>query len=82
MCFFRMVDGRGEMKHEKRNLPSQHTTFEVKGLEQRVEYQFWVTGFTRVGEGHSSRVVAQVPTSTGEKDVASGIIGNDRYCLS
>jgi len=64
--FFRMVDGRGEVKHEKRNLPSQHTTFEVKVLEQQAEYQFWVTAFTRVGEGQSSRVVAQVPTSRGE----------------
>ena len=70
------------MKHEKRNLLSQHTTFEVKGLEQRAEYQFWVTAFTRVGEGQSSRVVAQVPTSRGERDVASGIIGNNIYCLS
>ncbi|GFG32700.1 hypothetical protein Cfor_00545 [Coptotermes formosanus] len=61
--YTRMVDARGEVKHEKHNVPSQHTTFEFKGLEQRAEYQFWVTAFTRVGEGQSSRVVAQVPTS-------------------
>jgi hypothetical protein len=63
---FRMVDGRDELNHGKRNLPSQHTSFESKGLQQHVEYQFWVTASTRVGEGQSSRVVAQVPTVRGE----------------
>nr|CAD7591924.1 unnamed protein product [Timema genevievae] len=61
--YTRIVDGRDELNHAKRNLPSQHTSYESKGLQQHVEYQFWVTASTRVGEGHSSRVVAQVPTS-------------------
>ncbi|KAJ9598443.1 hypothetical protein L9F63_010887, partial [Diploptera punctata] len=61
--YTRMVDGRDELNHGKRNLPSQHTSFEAKGLQQHVEYQFWVTASTRVGEGQSSKVVAQVPTS-------------------
>ena len=60
-----MVDGRDELNHGKRNLPSQHTSFEAKGLQQHVEYQFWVTASTRIGEGQSSKVVAQVPTSRG-----------------
>ena len=64
-CVHRMVDGRDELNHGKRNLPSQHTSFEAKGLQQHVEYQFWVTASTRVGEGQSSKVVAQVPTSRG-----------------
>lgn len=64
---FRIVDGRDELNHGKRNLPSQHTSFESKGLQQHVEYQFWVTASTRVGEGQSSRVVAQVPTVRGER---------------
>lgn len=64
---FRMVDGRDELNHGKRNVASQHTSFESKGLKQHVEYQFWVTASTRVGEGQSSRVVAQVPTIRGER---------------
>lgn len=32
-------------------------------MQQHVEYQFWVTGNTRVGEGQSSKVAAQVPTN-------------------
>ncbi|XP_023703051.1 Down syndrome cell adhesion molecule-like protein Dscam2 isoform X3 [Cryptotermes secundus] len=60
--YTRMVDGRDELNHGKRNVASQHTSFESKGLKQHVEYQFWVTASTRVGEGQSSRVVAQVPT--------------------
>jgi len=35
----------------------------VTDLQQNVEYQFWVTSSTRVGEGQSSRVIAQVPTN-------------------
>ncbi|XP_046689098.1 Down syndrome cell adhesion molecule-like protein Dscam2, partial [Homalodisca vitripennis] len=58
-----VVDGREELNHGKRNLPSQHMSYEAKGLQPHVEYQFWVTASTRVGEGQSSRVVAQVPTS-------------------
>ncbi|XP_046679180.1 Down syndrome cell adhesion molecule-like protein Dscam2 isoform X2 [Homalodisca vitripennis] len=61
--YTRVVDGREELNHGKRNLPSQHMSYEAKGLQPHVEYQFWVTASTRVGEGQSSRVVAQVPTS-------------------
>ncbi|XP_068083857.1 cell adhesion molecule Dscam2 [Anabrus simplex] len=61
--YTRVVDGREELNHGKRNLPSQDTSYEAKGLQQHVEYQFWVTASTRVGEGQSSRVVAQVPSN-------------------
>ncbi|XP_076388384.1 Down syndrome cell adhesion molecule 2 isoform X4 [Megachile rotundata] len=61
--YTRVVDGREELNHGKRTLPATNTYFEATDLQQHVEYQFWVTGSTRVGEGQSSRVAAQVPTN-------------------
>ncbi|KAJ8866133.1 hypothetical protein PR048_033657 [Dryococelus australis] len=61
--YTRIVDGRDELNHAKLNLASQHTSYESKGLQQHVEYQYWVTASTRIGEGQSSRVVSQVPTN-------------------
>lgn len=57
------MDGREELNHGKKSLPATNTFFEATDLQQHVEYQFWVTGSTRVGEGQSSRVAAQVPTN-------------------
>ncbi|KAJ8673983.1 hypothetical protein QAD02_005245 [Eretmocerus hayati] len=61
--YTRVVDGREELNHGKRTLPSSDTYFEATGLQQHVEYQFWVTASTRVGEGQNSKVAAQVPTN-------------------
>ncbi|XP_076377072.1 Down syndrome cell adhesion molecule 2 isoform X7 [Megalopta genalis] len=61
--YTRVVDGREELNHGKRQLPAASTYFEATDLQQHVEYQFWVTASTRVGEGQSSRVAAQVPTN-------------------
>lgn len=57
------MDGREELNHGKKSLSSTSTYFEATDLQQHVEYQFWVTGSTRVGEGQSSKVAAQVPTN-------------------
>ncbi|XP_024945332.1 Down syndrome cell adhesion molecule-like protein Dscam2 isoform X13 [Cephus cinctus] len=61
--YTRIVNGREELNHGKRVLPATNTFFEASGLQSHVEYQFWVTASTRVGEGQSSRVAAQVPTN-------------------
>ncbi|XP_023316145.1 Down syndrome cell adhesion molecule-like protein Dscam2 [Trichogramma pretiosum] len=61
--YTRVVDGRQELNHGKRTLPAADTYFEATGLQQHVEYQFWVTASTRVGEGQNSKVAAQVPTN-------------------
>ncbi|XP_063239602.1 LOW QUALITY PROTEIN: cell adhesion molecule Dscam2-like [Bacillus rossius redtenbacheri] len=61
--YTRIVDGRDELNHAKLSLGSQHASYEAQGLQQHVEYQYWVTASTRVGEGQSSRVASQVPTS-------------------
>lgn len=61
--YTRVVNGREELNHEKRNLPSQQLSYEAKGLQSHIEYQFWVTASTRVGEGKSSRVAAQITSN-------------------
>lgn len=61
--YTRQVNGREELNNDKRNLPSQQTYYEAKGLQPHQEYQFWVTASTRVGEGKSSRVASQITSS-------------------
>ncbi|XP_018569506.1 Down syndrome cell adhesion molecule-like protein Dscam2 [Anoplophora glabripennis] len=58
----RNMDGRQEVDNAKQTISSQHTVFEVKGIQSHIEYQFWVTASTRIGEGQSSKVVSQVAT--------------------
>ncbi|XP_059226041.1 cell adhesion molecule Dscam2 isoform X4 [Stomoxys calcitrans] len=61
--YTRVVNGREELNNEKRSLASQQTYYEAKNLHAHMEYQFWVTASTRVGEGKSSKVVSQITTS-------------------
>lgn len=61
--YTRVLNGREELNHEKRNLPSQQFTYEAKGLQAHIEYQYWVTASTRVGEGKSSRVVSAITSN-------------------
>lgn len=60
------MDGRQEVDNAKQTISSQHTVFEVKGIQSHIEYQFWVTASTKIGEGQSSKVVSQIPTSRGK----------------
>lgn len=62
----RNMDGRQEVDNAKQTISSQHTIFEVKGIQSHIEYQFWVTASTRIGEGQSSKVVSQVATPRGK----------------
>ncbi|CAH1132457.1 unnamed protein product [Ceutorhynchus assimilis] len=59
----RSTDGRQEIDNGKQIISSHTTAFEVKNVQQHMEYQFWVTASTRIGEGQSSKVVNQVVTS-------------------
>ncbi|XP_044271118.1 Down syndrome cell adhesion molecule-like protein Dscam2 isoform X3 [Tribolium madens] len=59
----RSLDGRQEVDNAKQTISSQHTSYEIKGIQAHIEYQFWVTASTRIGEGQSSKVVSQVATS-------------------
>ncbi|XP_026686092.1 LOW QUALITY PROTEIN: Down syndrome cell adhesion molecule-like protein Dscam2 [Diaphorina citri] len=61
--YTRTMTGREELAHKKTSLMSQHLSYEVKNLNEHVEYQFWITASTKVGEGQSSKVISQIPTS-------------------
>ncbi|KAL1516797.1 hypothetical protein ABEB36_000653 [Hypothenemus hampei] len=56
----RSSDSRPGVDDGKQVISSQITAFEVKNVQLHIDYQFWVTAWTRVGEGQSSKVVSQV----------------------
>lgn len=61
--YTRVINGREEINNDKRSLSSEQTSFEIKSLHPHIEYQFWVTSSTRVGEGKSSRVISQITSN-------------------
>lgn len=64
---YRVMNGEEELNHMKRTLPSHHLTYETKGLQPHLEYQFWVTASTKIGEGQSSKVATQILSSNKSK---------------
>ncbi|XP_070509604.1 cell adhesion molecule Dscam2 isoform X3 [Chironomus tepperi] len=56
--YTRQVNGREELNNDKKSIGSQQTYYEAMNLMPHVEYQFWVSASTRVGEGKSSKVVS------------------------
>lgn len=61
------MDGRQEIEHAKQSVSGQQTVYEAKGIQPGVEYQFWVTASTKIGEGQSSKVVTQIASTRGDK---------------
>lgn len=61
--YTRVLNGREELNHEKRNLLSTQLHYEAKSLQAHIEYQFWVSASTRVGEGKSSRVASAITSN-------------------
>ncbi|XP_045464508.1 Down syndrome cell adhesion molecule-like protein Dscam2 isoform X3 [Harmonia axyridis] len=59
----RSMDGGNEIDHNKQTISTQQTDYEVKNIQPLIEYQFWVTASTRIGEGPNSKTVSQVITS-------------------
>ncbi|EEB16564.1 down syndrome cell adhesion molecule, putative [Pediculus humanus corporis] len=60
-----------ELHKNKHYVPTQHTLYEVKNLRTQVEYQFYVTASTKIGEGQSSRLVTQLPNNRVPARIAS-----------
>ncbi|XP_066995296.2 cell adhesion molecule Dscam2 [Anabrus simplex] len=55
--YSRILEAGRERDSAKRRLPPTHTHYEVHDLHKGESYEFWVTAFTRVGEGQSTPVV-------------------------
>ncbi|XP_025200616.1 Down syndrome cell adhesion molecule-like protein Dscam2 isoform X5 [Melanaphis sacchari] len=62
--YTRVMKGEEELNHMKRTLPSHHLTYETKGLQPHLEYQYWVTASTKIGEGQSSKITTQILSTT------------------
>lgn len=61
--YTRVVNGREELNHEKRNFGPQTFSYEAKSLQAHIEYQFWVSASTRVGEGKTSRIATAITSN-------------------
>ncbi|XP_027854261.2 cell adhesion molecule Dscam2 isoform X3 [Aphis gossypii] len=62
--YTRVMKGEEELNHMKRTLPSHHLTYEAKSLQPHLEYQYWVTASTKIGEGQSSKITTQILSTT------------------
>ncbi|XP_059476003.1 cell adhesion molecule Dscam2 isoform X1 [Neocloeon triangulifer] len=60
-----------DMQPSPRALPPGANSFELNGLRTGVEYQFWVSASTRVGDGPGSRIVSSVPSGRVPAKIAS-----------
>lgn len=63
------MNGEEEINHMKKTLLSHHLMYEAKGLQSLLEYQFWVTASTKIGEGQSSKIATQILSSNRSKDI-------------
>ncbi len=60
-----------DRSHNKYTRPADVRWITIEDLEPDRQYQFWVTAVTNAGEGLSSNVVTQTPSSRGMCDVFS-----------
>ncbi|CRK99030.1 CLUMA_CG011985, isoform A [Clunio marinus] len=61
--FIRVLDKGQEMKIIKTTLPAHNNHYEAKNLNQKENYEAWVTASTKLGSGPSTPVVKLVPNS-------------------
>ncbi|RZF37300.1 hypothetical protein LSTR_LSTR005632 [Laodelphax striatellus] len=54
--YSRVLESGRERDSFKRHLPPTQTHYQANDLRRGETYEFWVTAFTRVGEGHSTQV--------------------------
>nr|CAD7426256.1 unnamed protein product [Timema monikensis] len=68
----RVVDGgrQVDVRSISHHSPS-HLQYQLPGLKKRLFYEFWVTAFTKVGEGQSSPVVSLTPSSKVKASIVS-----------
>nr|CAD7428954.1 unnamed protein product [Timema monikensis] len=59
----RTLEGGREKDSNKRRLPPTQTHYEVHDLLKGEAHEFWVTAFTRIGEGQSTPVVYATVTT-------------------
>uniref|UniRef100_T1JAL9 Down syndrome cell adhesion molecule-like protein Dscam2 n=1 Tax=Strigamia maritima TaxID=126957 RepID=T1JAL9_STRMM len=60
--YIRTVDGTKE-ETKKHVVPANQNTFIALGLRKNRRHEFWVTASTLIGEGQSTKVVAQSPAA-------------------
>lgn len=67
MLYSRVLEAGRERDSTKKKLPPTQNHFQTSELRKGEAYEFWVTAFTKVGEGQSTQVVYSTISSKGEK---------------
>lgn len=50
--------------------PPEHLRYQLQGLKKKHRYEFFVTAFTKVGEGQSTSVVVISPANRGNQYIS------------
>lgn len=65
--YVRVVDGGRQVDSRSvTHSPAAPLQYSLPGLKRRLRYEFWVTAFTKVGEGQSTPVATVTPASKGK----------------
>lgn len=68
MVYYKEVDGTDSKPKSQKivpNLKNQNLSFQAKGLDSNLKYEFWVTAFTTIGEGQPSKKNTVSPNTSG-----------------
>lgn len=68
MVYYKEVDGTDTKPKSQKivpNLKNQNLSFQAKGLDSNLKYEFWVTAFTTIGEGQPSKKITVSPSTSG-----------------
>lgn len=69
MVYYKEVDGTDAKPKSQKivpNLKNQNLSYQAKSLDNNLKYEFWVTAFTTIGEGQSSKKITVSPSTSGK----------------
>lgn len=67
--YSRILEGGRERDSTKKKLSPTQTHYQTSELRKGEAYEFWVTAFTKVGEGQSTQVVYSTISNRGERTI-------------
>lgn len=69
MVYYKVAGDNGEKPKSQKIIPNirnQNLSFQAKGLDSNLKYEFWVTAATTIGEGQPSKKVSVSPSTSGK----------------
>lgn len=70
MVYYKVAGVEEKPKSQKivPNIRNQNLSFQAKGLDSNLKYEFWVTAATTIGEGQPSKKVSVSPSTSGKSN--------------